>query len=52
MLTKAFDNVADFRKEIYLLNKELTNERIRNRVLENEMETPINFHRWRFLQVC
>ncbi|KAJ3356565.1 hypothetical protein GGF32_001458 [Allomyces javanicus] len=42
-------NVDTLRNEIYRLQKELLNERTRVKVLEEELENPMNIHRWRKL---
>ncbi|KAI9217974.1 hypothetical protein BC828DRAFT_389860 [Blastocladiella britannica] len=42
-------NVDSLRNEIYRLQKELLNERTRVKVLEEELENPMNMHRWRKL---
>ncbi|KNE65033.1 hypothetical protein AMAG_10700 [Allomyces macrogynus ATCC 38327] len=42
-------NVETLRNEIYRLQKELLNERTRVKVLEEELENPMNIHRWRKL---
>ncbi|KAI9189069.1 hypothetical protein H9P43_000497 [Blastocladiella emersonii ATCC 22665] len=42
-------NVEALRNEIYRLQKEMLNERTRVKVLEEELENPMNMHRWRKL---
>ncbi|ORZ33316.1 hypothetical protein BCR44DRAFT_1438738, partial [Catenaria anguillulae PL171] len=42
-------NVENLRSEVYRLQKELLNERTRVKVLEEELENPMNMHRWRKL---
>jgi chromosome segregation ATPase len=43
-------NVETLRTEIYRLQKEMLNEKTRVKVLEEELENPMNIHRWRKLQ--
>ncbi|KAL1137727.1 hypothetical protein AAG570_009423 [Ranatra chinensis] len=50
LLKRSFTNMADLRKEIYHLNRDLLNERQKCQTLEEEMQSPINFHRWRMLE--
>ncbi|KAJ1511569.1 hypothetical protein HMI55_006538 [Coelomomyces lativittatus] len=42
-------NVEALRHEIYQLQKSILNERTRVKVLEEELENPMNIHRWRKL---
>jgi len=37
---------------VYHLNRELLRERTRCKALEEELENPMNIHRWRKLEVC
>ena len=39
------------RKEVYHLNRELLREKTRCKALEEELENPMNVHRWRKLEV-
>lgn len=39
------------RREVYHLQRELLRERTRCRALEEELENPMNIHRWRKLEV-
>jgi len=39
------------RREVYHLNRELLRERTRCKALEEELENPMNIHRWRKLEV-
>uniref|UniRef100_A0A8C5R8N4 Cilia and flagella associated protein 58 n=1 Tax=Leptobrachium leishanense TaxID=445787 RepID=A0A8C5R8N4_9ANUR len=50
ILNKAVTNVEDMRREVYRLQRELLKERTRCRALEEELEKPMNVHRWRKLQ--
>ena len=43
-------NVNDLSKEIYHVQRELLRERTRCRALEEELENPMNVHRWRKLE--
>ena len=38
------------KKEIHLLNKELIDKQLKTRVLEDNLEKPLNVHRWRKLE--
>ncbi|XP_075210251.1 uncharacterized protein LOC142317579 [Lycorma delicatula] len=44
------ESINDLRKEIYYLEKELLNEKLRCRALEQTIQTPLNVHRWRKLE--
>ncbi|KAI4483156.1 hypothetical protein M0804_008211 [Polistes exclamans] len=50
LLTKSIDNTSDMRHEIFHLNRDLTKERLKVMALEEEVQTPLNIHRWRKLQ--
>eukprot|EP00826_Nyctotherus_ovalis_P033953 TRINITY_DN2777_c0_g2_i4.p1 TRINITY_DN2777_c0_g2~~TRINITY_DN2777_c0_g2_i4.p1 ORF type:complete len:376 (-),score=171.95 TRINITY_DN2777_c0_g2_i4:821-1948(-) len=50
VLNKRADNVKDFKKKIYVLTTELLNERMQVQALSEELENPINIHRWRRLE--
>jgi len=39
------------RREVYHLNRELLREKTRSKALEEELENPMNIHRWRKLEV-
>ena len=43
-------NVDGLRQEIYRLQRDLLRERTRVKVLEEELENPMNIHRWRKLE--
>ena len=47
---KQSSSIADYKKEIYHLEKELIQERLQIKALSEELETPINCHRWRKLE--
>ncbi|KAF6209505.1 hypothetical protein GE061_015252 [Apolygus lucorum] len=50
VLQATYKNMADLRHEIYHLNRDLATERQKCHALQEELETPINFHRWRVLE--
>ncbi|KAK9501255.1 hypothetical protein O3M35_011998 [Rhynocoris fuscipes] len=50
VLQKGFENNADLRGEIYFLHKELSEERQRCQALQEQLENPLNYHRWRMLE--
>ncbi|XP_067909127.1 cilia- and flagella-associated protein 58 isoform X1 [Heterodontus francisci] len=50
ILSKSVSNLDDLRREIYHVQKELLKERTRCRALEEELENPMNVHRWRKLE--
>ena len=43
--------MATLRRELYHCQRELLRERTRCKALEEELENPINIHRWRKLEV-
>ncbi|XP_035672654.1 cilia- and flagella-associated protein 58-like [Branchiostoma floridae] len=50
ILTKNCANVDDLRREVYHIQRELLRERTRCKALEEELENPMNIHRWRKLE--
>ncbi|XP_047351046.1 cilia- and flagella-associated protein 58-like [Vespa velutina] len=50
LLMKSINNTSDMRYEIFHLNRNLTRERLKVMALEEEMQTPLNIHRWRKLE--
>ena len=50
ILQKSVANVDDLRREVYHLQRELLRERTRCKALEEELENPMNIHRWRKLE--
>lgn len=50
ILTKSVANVEDLRREVYHTQRELLRERTRCKALEEELENPMNIHRWRKLE--
>lgn len=51
LLIKNIQNMSDLRKEVFHLNHDLTRERLKVMALEEEVQTPLNIHRWRKLEV-
>lgn len=51
LLTKNIANVSDMRQEVFHLNRDLARERLKVTALEEEVQTPLNIHRWRKLEV-
>lgn len=51
VLTNSLNNMADLRSEIHHLEKDLSKERLKARALEEELQNPLNIHRWRKLEV-
>ena len=43
------ENISSYRNEILKLQKDILQERTKTKVLEEELETPLNVHRWRKL---
>ncbi|CAH1783677.1 unnamed protein product [Owenia fusiformis] len=50
ILQKSVANVDDLRREVYHIQRELLRERTRCKALEEELENPMNIHRWRKLE--
>jgi len=50
ILQKSVANVEDLRREVYHIQRELLRERTRCKALEEELENPMNIHRWRKLE--
>ncbi|XP_034944218.1 cilia- and flagella-associated protein 58-like [Chelonus insularis] len=50
LLTKNLNNMSNFRHEIFQLNRDLTRERLKVMALEDELQNPLNIHRWRKLE--
>lgn len=46
LLTRGLCNTIDMRQEVLQLGRDLTQERVKSRALEEEMSTPMNIHRW------
>eukprot|EP01022_Parablepharisma_sp_SALTPOND_P026140 TRINITY_DN620_c0_g3_i1.p3 TRINITY_DN620_c0_g3~~TRINITY_DN620_c0_g3_i1.p3 ORF type:complete len:890 (-),score=242.58 TRINITY_DN620_c0_g3_i1:20457-23126(-) len=50
VLTKQAGSVKELKKEIYLLTSSLLQERMQVQALSEELENPVNIHRWRKLE--
>lgn len=50
LLTKSANNVSDLRQEVFHLERDLTRARLKCRALEEEVQNPLNVHRWRKLE--
>ncbi|XP_076227482.1 cilia- and flagella-associated protein 58 [Nomia melanderi] len=50
LLAKNIANMSDLRQEAFRLNRDLTRERLKVMALEEEVQTPLNIHRWRKLE--
>jgi len=51
LLAKNILNVSDLRQEVFHLNRDLAKEKLKVTALEEEIQTPLNIHRWRKLEV-
>ncbi|XP_063978524.1 cilia- and flagella-associated protein 58-like [Diachasmimorpha longicaudata] len=50
ILSKNLNNISDLRVEIFHLNRDLTRERRKVIALEEQVQNPLNIHRWRKLE--
>lgn len=50
MLARSINNLSDLRQEIFHLERDFTRERLKCRALEEELQNPLNVHRWRKLE--
>ncbi|XP_065602670.1 cilia- and flagella-associated protein 58 [Cyrtonyx montezumae] len=50
ILSKTVANVLELRQEVHRTRKELLKEQTRCKILEEELENPLNVHRWRKLK--
>ncbi|XP_038613466.1 cilia- and flagella-associated protein 58 [Tachyglossus aculeatus] len=50
ILARSVANVEELRQEVFHLQREFLKERTRCRALEEELESPLNVHRWRKLE--
>ncbi|XP_047127925.1 cilia- and flagella-associated protein 58 [Hydra vulgaris] len=50
ILTKSVANAEELQREIYNIQRELLREKTRCKALEEELENPMNIHRWRKLE--
>jgi len=48
--TQQAENIEDHKKEVYHLQRELLQERTKVKALSEELENPMNVHRWRKLE--
>lgn len=44
------NNTNDLRHEVFLMERDLTRERLKRTALEEELQKPMNIHRWRKLE--
>jgi len=49
-MSRSVDNAVDLKREAFLLQRDLTKERLKNRALEDQQSNPLNVHRWRKLE--
>merc|ERR1719240_1275024 len=47
---KQVENIPDLQREIHSLHKELIEEKLKVKALSEELENPMNVHRWRKLE--
>merc|ERR1719171_769801 len=50
VMTQESGNVGDYDKEVYHLERELLHEKAKVKALSEELENPMNVHRWRKLE--
>jgi chromosome segregation ATPase len=50
LLSKSVSNVEELKRELYHCQRELLRDRTRCKALEEELENPMNIHRWRKLE--
>ncbi|KAI5715412.1 hypothetical protein M8J77_015575 [Diaphorina citri] len=50
LMKKSIDNTANIRSEMFYLQRDLCREKVKCRVLEEELQNPLNVHRWRKLE--
>lgn len=50
LMTKSTIKMDELRKEVLRLQKELLKEKTKGRAMQDELETPLNVHRWRKLE--
>ena len=51
ILIKSVSNAEELQREIYNIQREMLREKTRCKALEEELENPMNIHRWRKLEV-
>ncbi|XP_050310350.1 cilia- and flagella-associated protein 58-like [Anthonomus grandis grandis] len=50
LMTKTVDNMVDLKQEIFHLERDLTKSKLQCKALEQEVQNPLNIHRWRKLE--
>ncbi|CAH1154041.1 unnamed protein product [Phaedon cochleariae] len=50
LMSKTMANMVDLRQEIFHLERDLTKSRLKCKALEQEVQNPLNIHRWRKLE--
>ena len=50
-LNRNLSTAATLRSEVFALEKELTMQKVKCRALEEDLQNPLNIHRWRKLEV-
>lgn len=50
-LGRNLSTVVNLRSEVFALERELTKQKVKCRALEEELQNPLNIHRWRKLEV-
>ncbi|XP_071441794.1 cilia- and flagella-associated protein 58-like [Hetaerina americana] len=51
LLERSLSNSTDLRQEVFHLERDLMQERLKSKALEEELTNPLNVHRWRKLEV-
>nr|XP_023014333.1 cilia- and flagella-associated protein 58-like [Leptinotarsa decemlineata] len=50
LISRSMSNMVDLRQEIFHLERDLTKSRLKCKALEQEVQNPLNIHRWRKLE--
>nr|CAD7586443.1 unnamed protein product [Timema genevievae] len=50
LLSRSMTNMTDLKQEVFHLERDLTKEKLKCRALEEELQNPLNVHRWRKLE--
>ncbi|XP_060527691.1 cilia- and flagella-associated protein 58-like [Cylas formicarius] len=50
LMSKSMNNAMDLKQEIFHLERDLTKSRLKCKALEQEVQNPLNVHRWRKLE--
>ncbi|KAJ8965219.1 hypothetical protein NQ314_004289 [Rhamnusium bicolor] len=50
LMSKSMSNMVDLRQEIFHLERDFTRSRLQCKALEQEIQNPLNVHRWRKLE--